>query len=133
MDVPSTVSVIIGAVAVTVSLFAFWMAWLTARESRENFQRTRDTLAEIDKKAAVIEKVVAENQRELLDTVKQLVIPEKSSEAEKKFFRGLIGDIAKAIFSGNGSDSRRVRDEGAVLAGQADQPQLNRGDAEGED
>ncbi|MDE2669691.1 MAG: hypothetical protein OXI51_08550 [Chloroflexota bacterium] len=83
MDVPSTVSVIIGAVAVAVSIFALWLAWLAARESRENFQKTRDTLAQIDKSATVTEKILAENQRELLDTVKRLAIPEKSEADEQ--------------------------------------------------
>lgn len=83
MDVPSTVSVIIGAVSMTVAVFALWQASQAARESRENFQRTKDVLAEIDKSATVTEKILAENQRELLDTVKRLAIPEKSEADEQ--------------------------------------------------
>lgn len=83
MDVSVAVSVIIGAVAVAVSIFALWQASEAAKESRENFEKTKDVLAEIDKKAAVIEKVVAENQRELLDTVKKLALPEKPDFGEQ--------------------------------------------------
>lgn len=83
MDVPSTVSVIIGVVSVVVAVFAMRQASGAARESRENFEKTRDLLAEIDKRAAVIEQVVAESQRELLDTVKKLAIPEKPDANEQ--------------------------------------------------
>lgn len=134
MDVPSTVSVIIGAVAVAVSLFALWLAWLAARESRENFQKTRDTLAEIDKRAAVIEAVVAENQRELLDTVKKLVIPEKSSEEETRLIWELITSVVQGLFVRNDGDHRQVTDAIAELADhEASQPQPDRSDAGGKD
>ncbi len=60
-----------------------WQSSQAAKESRENFQRTKDVLATIDKSAAVTETIVAENQRELLDTVKKLAIPEKSEADEQ--------------------------------------------------
>ena len=77
MDVPSTVSLIVGVVSVVVAAFAMRQANAAAKESRQNFEKTRDLLAEIDKRAAVTEQIVAENQRDLLDTVKKLAIPEK--------------------------------------------------------
>ena len=93
MDVPSTVSVIIGTVSVTVAVFALWQALQAAKESRENFQRTKDVLAQIDKSATVTEKILAEHQRELLDTVRRLAIPEKSEADEQmgvEFVRALM-------------------------------------------
>jgi len=93
VDTPSTVSVIIGAVSVAVAVIAMWQASSAAKESRVNFERTRDLLAEIDKRAAITEQVVAENQRELLDTVKKLAIPEKpdvSDEMGKMFMAKML-------------------------------------------
>ncbi|MXY35736.1 MAG: hypothetical protein F4Y54_03015 [Dehalococcoidia bacterium] len=95
MDVPSTVSVIIGAVSVVVAVFAIAQGAITSRDSRRNFEKTRDVLAEIDKRAAITEKIVAENQRELLDTVKKLAIPEKPDIGEEigaEFMRALLQD-----------------------------------------
>lgn len=83
MDTPSTVSVIIGAVSMAVALIAMWQANTAARESRANFEKTRDVLAEIDKRAAVTEQIVAENQKELLDTVKRLAIPEQPDVSDQ--------------------------------------------------
>ena len=83
MDIPSTVSVAVGILSVGLALFAVSQANAAARESRENFKQTRDLLAEIDKRAEVTEKLVSESQRELLDTVRRLVIPEKPDMGEQ--------------------------------------------------
>ena len=62
-------------------------------ERRDNYERTKDVLAQIDKRAAVTESIVAENRRELLDTVRQLVIPEKpdiNAQMQMELMKGLV-------------------------------------------
>ena len=82
MDIPTTISIIVGTLSVAIACFAMVQAQSAARESRANYDKTKDVLGQIDKKAEVIEKVVADNQRELFDTVKKLAIPEKPDPGE---------------------------------------------------
>ena len=70
MDIPTTISIIVGTLSIAIACFAMVQAQSAARESRANYDKTKDVLGQIDKKAEVIEKVVADNQRELFDTVK---------------------------------------------------------------
>ena len=95
MDVTTAISIIVGAVSVVVSSFAIWLAQSAGRESRANYEKTKDVLAEIDKKATVIETIVADNQRELLETVKKLAIPEKPDPGEEiglEFLKAMTRD-----------------------------------------
>ena len=97
MDIPTTISVIVGALSVAIACFAMVQAQTAARESRANHEKTKDVLGQIDKKAEVIEKVVADNQRDLLETVK-LAIPEKPDLGEEigmEFFKAMIQDPDK--------------------------------------
>ena len=98
MDIPTTISVIVGALSVAIACFAMVQAQTAARESRANHEKTKDVLGQIDKKAEVIEKVVADNQRDLLETVKKLAIPEKPNLGEEfgmEFFKAMIQDPDK--------------------------------------
>ena len=98
MDIPTTISVIVGALSVAIACFAMVQAQTAARESRANHEKTKDVLGQIDKKAEVIEKVVADNQRDLLETVKKLAIPEKPDLGEEigmEFFKAMIQDPDK--------------------------------------
>ena len=52
----------IGVVSIVVAVFAIVQSHTSSRESRENFDKTKDVLADIDKKAELIERVVAEHQ-----------------------------------------------------------------------
>ena len=67
------ISLIVGVVSIVLAIVAIWMSRSAERESRANYERTKDVLAEIDKRASVIEKVVTENQKQLLDTVTSLL------------------------------------------------------------
>ena len=98
MDIPTTISIIVGALSVAIACFAMMQVQSAARESRANYDKTKDVLGQIDKKAEVIEKVVSDNQRELLDTVKKLAIPEKLDPGEAigmEFFKAMIQDPDK--------------------------------------
>lgn len=67
------ISLITGISSIVLAVVAIWTSKSAERESRENYQKTKDLLAEIDKKSAVIEKVVTDNQQQLLDTVTNLL------------------------------------------------------------
>lgn len=67
--------------------FAIWLARTSERESRVNFDKTRDVLAEIDKRAAVTEKTVSESNKQLLDTLttllNQTAVPAKADVGDQ--------------------------------------------------
>ena len=60
-----------------------WISLRAERESRANYDRTKDVLAQIDTKAAVVETVVKENQQQLLDTITSLLVPNRDTMDEK--------------------------------------------------
>ena len=93
MDIPIVVSLVVGFVSLVIAAIAMALGLLAQRESRSNYDRTKEVLAEIDKRAAVIEKTVTESERQLLETVRRLVIPEKPDIGEQ------VGiEMAKAMF-----------------------------------
>ena len=99
MDLPSVVAVVIGVVSIVVAAFAVVQSHTSNRESRENFDKTKDVLADIDKKAELIERIVAEHQRELMDTVRSLVLPQKPDMGEQigmEFMKIMMQDPEKA-------------------------------------
>ena len=103
MDITFTVSLITGVTSVVLAIFAIWLARSAERESRANFEKTRDLLAEIDKSASVIEKNVTESQQHLLSTVTNLLnqtaVPPKPDLGEQigvEVFRSLLSDPDKA-------------------------------------
>ncbi len=76
LDFPSTVSLTIAVVSIVLAVFAIWLGKSAQRESKANFEQTKDTmhdyydrtkevLAEIDKRAAVTETTVTESQQNL--------------------------------------------------------------------
>ena len=108
------VTVTTGVVSVVLAGFAIWLAKSSERESRANFERTqktmrdyyektKDVLAEIDKRATVTEKTVTETQQQLLDTVtnllKETAVPTKPDVGEQMgvlFFQNLMEDPEQA-------------------------------------
>ncbi len=108
------ITVITGVVSVVLAVFAIWIGKSSERESRRNFERTqnamreyndktKEVLAEIDKRAAVIEKTVTDSQQQLLDTVTNIVretaVPTKPDLGEQmaaQFFQVMMTDPAKA-------------------------------------
>jgi len=69
----SWVSLAVGIVSIAVAILAIWINTSTVRESRENYEKTKDLLEEIDKKSAVIETVVRESDKQLRDTLTNLL------------------------------------------------------------
>ena len=79
-------SLLASLASLVLALVAIWFARATEKEARANYQRTKDVLGEIDKRAAVIETTVSESQRQLLDTMTNIlnetVIPKKQDVGE---------------------------------------------------
>lgn len=93
-SVPSLISILTGVVSIAIAILAIWISLRAERESRANYDRTKDVLAEINSKAAVVETVVKENQQELLRTVSSLLIPNAES-ADERMAMTLLEAMAK--------------------------------------
>jgi predicted PurR-regulated permease PerM len=98
MDFLTTVSLITGIVSIVLAIIAMITAKIFEKGSQENFEKTqrimqdiydktKDALAQIDKKAAVIENVVQRNQEQLMNTMTNLlnetIIPKKPDIGEQ--------------------------------------------------
>ena len=81
MDVES-VSLIVGISSVALAVFAIWYGNQSRRESVENYNRTKDVLAEISTKAAVIEATMNNTQTKLVDTLTDIVRPQRETQEE---------------------------------------------------
>ena len=97
-----SVSLLTGLVSIVLAVFAIWFSKAAERESRENYENTKDVLAEIDKRAMMIDRTVSENQQELLSTVTSLlretVIPPKVDMEEQlgmAFIQTILSDPEK--------------------------------------
>lgn len=92
------VSLISGIVSVVLAVVAIQAAKTSEKEVRDNFEKTQKmlieyeskmkaTLAEIDKKSAIIEKTVSESQKDLMNTmtniINETVIPKKQDMGEQ--------------------------------------------------
>ena len=75
MDWISGVSLAVGVMAIVLAIVAIAITALI-------YDRTKDVLAEIGQKAAVIEKVVTGTQAKLVDTVAEIAKPQKETQEE---------------------------------------------------
>ena len=85
--VVAVVSMVLAAVAIGVSLWA-------AKESRYNYDRTKDVLTEIDKKASLIEKVITDSHKQLLDVA--TAKPDAGEQFAAAFLPMMMQDPKKA-------------------------------------
>lgn len=92
------VSLVSGVVSVVLAVVAIQAAKTSEKEVRDNFEKTQQmlieyesrmkaTLAEIDKKSAIIEKTVSESQKDLMNTmtniINETIIPKKQDMEEQ--------------------------------------------------
>ena len=82
MDGYFVVTLIVGVVSVVLACVAIWLSRQAERQSVENYNRTKDVLAEISEKAAVIESTVNNTQEKLVDTITEIARPQKESQEE---------------------------------------------------
>ena len=102
-DIAFIISLTMGVTSIVLAVFAIWLGRSAERESRANFDKTKDLLAQIDKRAAVTEKAVAESHQQLLNTVTDLLnqtaVPTKPDIGEElgmKFMEALMQNPAQA-------------------------------------
>ena len=76
MEWPQIVSLTVGIMSIALAAIAIWLSTL-------NYERTKDVLAEINKKAAVIEGTVNDTQGKLLDTVTAIAKPKEETQEDK--------------------------------------------------
>ena len=82
MDIQFIVSLVVGVVSVVLATVAIWYSTQSERRSNENYNRTKELLAEIDKKAAVIESTMNNTQDKLVDTVTAIARPKEATQEE---------------------------------------------------
>ena len=82
-EVASIVSIIVGFMSMGLAGFAILIARSSEKESQRNFQRTRDLLAEIDKRTEVTGTLINDSQKQLLGTVIGLVSPKAPTTGEQ--------------------------------------------------
>ena len=78
-----TLSLVVGIVSIVLAIVAIWLSTVSERRSSNNYERTKDVLAEVDKKAAVIEGSVNETRKKLVDAVTSIVAPKEPTMEEK--------------------------------------------------
>lgn len=76
-------SLIVGIVSIVLALVAIWHSTRSERLSIEYYDKTKEVLAEIDKKAAVIDNSVSSTQAKLVDTVIAIAKPKDVTADEK--------------------------------------------------
>ena len=77
------ISLVVGIVSIVLALVAIWHSIQSERKSVENYNRTKEVLAEISQKAAVIEATVSGTQVKLVDTVVAIAKPKEETQGEK--------------------------------------------------
>jgi len=113
MDIFTTISLVTGVASIVLAIVAMVTASASEKRSQANFEKTqammqdiydktKDALAQVDKKAEVIESVVQRNQEQLMNTVTNLlnetVIPKKPDMNEQigmQLMTGLLQDPSK--------------------------------------
>ena len=98
MDVITIISFTVSIVSIVLAVVAMVSAKATEKRSQENFEKTqkimheiydktKDALAQIDKKAEIIENVTQRNQEQLINTITNIlnetVIPKKPDMGEE--------------------------------------------------
>lgn len=96
------ISVLMGGFSIALAIFAIWMSKVTERESRANYEKTKEALADIRETAAVIGSTVSDNQKQLLDAVtdilRETTVPQKEDVDQQigiVLLQALINDPEK--------------------------------------
>ena len=83
--------------SLTVAIIAILLSILAARDARNNYDRTKDVLANIDKSSGLIQETVSKHQTELLKTVTELAVPHQdvNKQMEGEFLKAFISNPKK--------------------------------------
>jgi|GEM_PF-4699651 len=118
-DILAVLSFAVGIAAIGLAVYTLNMSARAERRSKQNFtdtqnmmrdfyEKTKEVLNEIDKRATNTENLISGSQKELLSTITNIinetVIPKKVDKAEEigmLFFQQLLTDPEKAVNSLN--------------------------------
>ena len=87
MDAATVVSLVVGIVSIALALVAIAVTFII-------YDRTKDVLSDISKKAATIETTVSGTQTKLVDTVTEIAKPQKETQ-EEMLMRTLLPEMMK--------------------------------------
>ncbi|MEN4006738.1 MAG: hypothetical protein PQ964_05245 [Methanobacteriaceae archaeon] len=81
------ISIAAGGISIILAIIAIWFSIRAEKESRDNYEKTKDVLSNINEKSAVIETTVNKAQKQLLDTITKILeettIPKQASPEEQ--------------------------------------------------
>ena len=113
MQILTWLSLFVGIASVTLAGYTIWLARMTERDARQNYQRaddrmrdhyerTKEVLAAIETRSAVIEQTVKLSQDHLLNTITNLVNeiiipkrPDAAKELETQFMQMVLTNPGK--------------------------------------
>jgi hypothetical protein len=123
------ISLIVGIAAVVLSLTSIWLARTSVKESQTNFERTSETLAQINERAAGTEKIVGEHFDKLMSTVLNIVntattgpevrkaeLEAREKEETSKFQMEIIRMMNDALQSGDPKKINTFLDMGKAIS-----------------
>ena len=93
MDTSEVFSVVASAFSIALAVIAIRLALTAASESRDNYQKTKDALAEIDKTSALIHQNVAKHQSVLSQMIQHLL--PKQPDPDDESFRADLRLVAR--------------------------------------
>ena len=79
----SDISTIVGVISLAASVFSIALAGVAIWFTYHTSQTTRNLLADIDKRATVVEEVAKTSQEKLLDTVTSIAAPKEPSQEQQ--------------------------------------------------
>ena len=82
-QVQFAVTLVVGVVSVVLAIVAIWLGSRSEKQSAENYDRTKDLLAEVSQKAEVIKATVDTTQQKLVDTITDIARPQRESVQDK--------------------------------------------------
>lgn len=87
MSMVEIVAFLASIASLILAVVAIIQSKVSEKEARDNYEKTKDVLAEIDKRASIIERTVSDSQHKLMETmtniINETVIPKKDDMGEK--------------------------------------------------
>lgn len=82
MDAYFAVSLVVGVVSIVLAVVAIWYSTQAEKKSADSYNQTKEVLAAISEKAAVIQETVNTTQQKLVDTITEIAKPPRDTEQD---------------------------------------------------
>ena len=95
MDAYFVISLVVGVISVVLACAAILYGYQAEQKSAANYNQTKEVLAEISEKAAVIQGTVNTTQQKLVDTITDIAKPQRETQEEilmRTMLPALMGD-----------------------------------------